>query len=161
MRRTATRKPIRLTESKLRQIIRSVINESLDKLPGKSFSVEFTHDNKALFDKAVLNYCKHSARLMKLDEDLTFARGASPHECFSEEVYDMNYHSDVQGKKVFSVTTQELPTSDRNVESALQWRFETDENVGFIITLKTSYVGYDQELTCERLFSEEALDFAR
>lgn len=29
MRRTATRRPIRLTETKLRQIIRSVINESL------------------------------------------------------------------------------------------------------------------------------------
>ena len=152
---------MKTTERRLRQLIRNVIKESLDMIPGKSFSTVFTHDNKKLFDKSVLDYCKHSGRLVNLDEDLMFSYGSSPHECFSEEVYDMSYHSNVEGKKIFSVITQELPTQDKSLEVALQWRFETDENTGFIVTLKTSRIGNRQELTCERLFSVDASDYAR
>ncbi len=152
---------MKITERRLRHLIRNVIKESLDMLPGKSFSTVFTHDNKKLFDKSVLDYCKHSARLLNIDEDLMFSYRSSPHECFAEEVYDMSYHSNVEGKKVFNVITQELPTQDRSLEVALQWRFETDENTGFIVTLKISRIGERQELTCERLFSDNAGSYVR
>ena len=60
MRRTAVRRPIRLTESKLRQVIRSVINETKQPPPpryttGYDSYVDYGGDSRGDFDPAIID----------------------------------------------------------------------------------------------------------
>lgn len=82
MRRTTNRRPVRLTESRLRQIIRSVIRESLEDLPTvkNQVQIQWSYNDRSHKEaiKSILSACsKHRDLKIMGIEPHEFMAGAS------------------------------------------------------------------------------------
>lgn len=123
---------MRITERRLRSIIRSVIKESLDQLgEEKTISIPYSKTKKDLFNKKIIDYCMRDlSQIMDYIEPPSYYHECNPHACFKDCIYSDPLNRDeistgereAAFEKVhkFTVTSHSHPSD----EGGKSWEFK-------------------------------------
>ena len=125
---------MKITEKRLRQLIRNVIKENLDLIgDAKTITIPFSENRKEAFNKAVIDYCMHDlSQVMEYVEPPRDYYDCDPHECFSACMRLDPYNRDefsryerahaFEGSHKFTVTSH----SHSHDEGGKAWEFRCE-----------------------------------
>lgn len=126
---------MKITERRLRQLIRNVIKENLDLIgDAKTITIPFSEMQKDAFNKAVIRYCMGDLSTV-MDYIVPPRRGrddCDPHACFKACMYpdplnrdESNWHDRAkafEGNHEFTVTSH----SHSSAEGGKTWEFRCE-----------------------------------